>query len=253
MNKKIITSFVLLVLLFAPMAHAQVVDQTVTQQLYLKALQQVIDLLVKEVAQLEAQLADLNSRVPSTSTPAQPDQKGDVPNATSTFTPSQILQNLQNSPSVVQTVSSTPSVTDSQGVTIPPGAAQPIAKANPCPNTANFNVWWQDPCTGVIGVIGSSTSPLTYDYPGKPDPNTRQFSDIQRQVNQLVESCLVLGYAYPSPSQVTISNNNGSLMLSMNPNMTDFINQTFPNNTNLPHQFPAQCKTGADPAGTTIQ
>lgn len=241
--KKTIIATALLVFLASPVAFAQTVSQATLQQTYNSTLQLVINLLIQEVAQLETQLAALQaSQGPIAKSNIQALPSGGEISATSTQSPT-IVQQLQNI---------APSLTSPVGQTQPdPGTATAVSPT--CSNKVNLGVWWQDPCTGAVGVYGSSTQPITYDYPAAIDPVTHQLSLIDQKVGQIVESCLKLGTAIPS-GQVTFSNNNGTVLMTMDtsvqsyfdslgwiPSSSDYGAYFTPSGYNLPTSFPAQC------------
>ncbi|MHB8483453.1 MAG: hypothetical protein ACYDBV_12090 [Nitrospiria bacterium] len=158
--KKIIVSIVMVSMLFSGIAYAQTVGSE--QLAYNNALQQLLNLLLQELAQLEQQLnavqAKVNSNPQVTIAPSSTQ-----PTSTVGFTPSQTLGQLQQAAS--ETIAAAPEPTPTPTPT-PTPVPTPVPLTNDQLQTIWCNshgaVWWLD-CNNHVGVFGSSTSPITYN------------------------------------------------------------------------------------------
>lgn len=274
MNKKLTIglAFLLAVATIAPMSvFAQSVDQSTTCQLtaYQCLLQQVIGLLVQEVAQLEAQLTAMQNGASNLTIPQPQFSLGMIGDATSTqsvsssqpnYTPSPTLQTLQSSTQQLSTIP--PATTNSSGQIIG-GATPAIPSSTPSVSIGNINLAFNNclnsiPSIGTITLNGWTSIVITSSGNTDSGPTTSTYPI----------SFSNLMFAHYNP-KLTLTNDNGKPEIISDPSlMSDFSessqsviqNYGVPqdgsyslNITNMP-TFPYYCSpTSAYPAGVEIE
>ena len=241
------------------------------------ALQQMLSLLLQELSLLQQEYAQLMQNQTTAATPASTTQSLALSTSTQLTTStsqqtSTLNQIAQAIPQVVQT--STPSTTQQCGITYPCSDTQAerqsqitlqpgqvvygslVQKTIPCANSG-YNVWWQDSCHGGYGIYGSSTPEITYSYPGQRDSNNQLYvqslgdnegsRNLQDTVNQLLIQCLP-SEILPATGTVTFSNNNGTLLLTVDPSVSYLFahpmpGSYLPTDYPVPTTYPTTCRT----------
>jgi len=239
--KKIIALTLTAFLIGSPIAfaHAQTVDNNSQSTVNIAALQQLLTLLLTELALLEQEYNQL-AQAQASSTVQVAQIQGEIGTAASTTNfvavtpaPTSTLPQLQIvAPQVVQTVV-TPSLGSAQA---PAPIVDPTNGATVSPNggtSFNSQNWWSGLEEGenvVYGVFGTSTP------------------DVVLQGHQgpyMAEQCLI-GYNPPEGStdsiplnnSVTAHNDNGTLELILNPNLATIAT------VSSSSQYPITCATG---------
>jgi hypothetical protein len=269
--KKIIALLISVSLVAPMLASAQSVDVQSNQLILTNLLQQLLTLYETELQSLEAQLASLQTEVNGNSTVAiasSSDTEGQIGTATSTYTPSQTLVQIETViPEVVTTTEQL------GGSSAPNGIIDPITE-NVITTSSEYWFLGYEKGSQVFGVFSSSTPDVTISWSGYVIP----FNDNMMHwfsaspytgAGPLVMGCLnnfIIGenpnlnygqgetftleqeLQIPTSTIFTIHNDNGTLQVIASPSLSSdqiIANPGIVINTSSIPTFPYTCSANS--------